>query len=41
MVTMYKYVDGRLQRVDVPVTDVSTYSSLGWYSSEELAKDNA
>lgn len=41
MITMYKYVDEKLQKVDVPTSDISTYSSLGWYTSEELARDNA
>ncbi len=41
MVAMYKYVNEELQKVNIPANEVTLYSSLGWYTSEELARDNA
>jgi hypothetical protein len=41
MIRMYRYSGEKLEVVDVPTSEVSTYSANGWYTSEELARDNA
>lgn len=40
-IPIYKYEGQFLQVKQVPVDHLRDYLSEGWYSTEELAKDNA